>query len=96
MRDIWPDAGMARRRDSPRIGFTYAAFRVRRIQPLCRNAPFARRANLSRSDRLLRRANQWLQSARLALDKEGRIAIVTDVGLRDAMDAWAARDERKP
>src|ERR1700735_5225630 len=58
------------------------------------NAHFARRVNSSQTFRLRRRANHWLKLARLAPDKEGRIAIVTDVGRGMRWTLWAARDER--
>src|ERR1700721_2199895 len=57
------------------------------------NAHFARRVNSSQTFRLRRRANHWLKLARLAPDKEGRIAIVTDVGRGMRWTLWAARDE---
>ena len=53
-----------------------------------RTAQFARRANLPQSSRLRRRANHWLKLARLAPDKEGRIAIVTDVGRGMRWTLW--------
>ena len=59
-----------------------------------RTAHFARRANLSRSICLRRRANHWLKLACLAPDQEGRIAIVTDVGRGMRWTLWAAQDER--
>src|SRR5437016_6105350 len=48
-----------------------------------------------RLQHLPRRANQWLPSARPALDKEGRFAVVTNVGCGMRWTLWRRADERR-
>src|SRR5207302_8980151 len=70
--------------DCPTGKSRICAMRKLPVVLLCRRLP-----------RLPRRANQWLPSARPALDKEGRFAVVTNVGCGMRWTLWRRADERR-
>jgi hypothetical protein len=61
-----------------------------------RNTHFARRVDLSQAFPLVMSGKSPLEARPSRARKEGRIAIVTDVGRGMRWTLWAAQDERGP